>query len=192
MSSSCQDDFLNAVYFAQAEYAQAFIQLLSVGAYLGILFDTMFFRGTYRHIHETSILKGVARTLITLIIFSPFLYAVNFWSSQSRFVEELLIVYILPVFISGFVFYAFSRIMFKQCKLVASEVSSQSLKATHSQVYRENLSDFSYDSEEDDGKLDEDLKGTISCFGQRENMTSSLDSDGDDTLRNSGDLDAQR
>ena len=44
---------------------------------MGIICDTMFFRGTYRHIHDTSILKGIARTLITMVIFSPFVYAVN-------------------------------------------------------------------------------------------------------------------
>ena len=93
---------------------------------MGIICDTMFFRGTYRHIHDTSILKGIARTLITMVIFSPFVYAVNLQNDDWRYVLTLIVVYILPVFISGFVFYAFSRLIFSRCKLVASEVSSKS------------------------------------------------------------------
>ena len=63
---------LNTLMFAENEYANAFVQLICLGSYLGILCDTKFFKGTHREIHNTSILKGLVRTMLTLLIFSPF------------------------------------------------------------------------------------------------------------------------
>ena len=109
--------------FAEAEYAAVFTQLLSLGAYLGILCDTKYFKGTHREIHNTSIFKGILRSLVTVIIFSPFLYLCSA-HLVTDFVPILFVVFILPAFISGFVFFAFSRLLFKRCKLVTDDVSS--------------------------------------------------------------------
>ena len=109
--------------FANAEYAAVFMQLWSLGAYLGILCDTKFFGGTHREIHNTSILKGILRTLVTVIIFSPFLMLTFYHPFGNNYIWILFMVYIVPSFVSGFVFFAFSRLLFEKCKLVASDVA---------------------------------------------------------------------
>jgi len=58
-------------------------------------------------------------------------------------------VYILPAFVIGFVFFAFSRLIFKKCKLVVSDVEKTSPDGQR--LKGDNLSDFSYDSEDEDG-----------------------------------------
>ena len=134
--------------FAKAEYAAAFTQLLSLGAYLGILCDTKFFGGTHREIHNTSIFKGVMRTLLTVIIFSPFL-ALSFIKVNDSFMWILFMVYIIPAFVAGFVFFAFSRLLFEKFKLVASDVTVK-IQDDGRRFIGKTLSDISYDSETDD------------------------------------------
>ena len=94
---------------------------MSLGAYLGILCDTKYFKGTHREIHNTSICKGIIRTLITVIMFSPFFIVVNLRLTHG-FIPILFTVYILPALIFGFIYFAFSRLIFQRCKLVASDV----------------------------------------------------------------------
>ena len=48
---------------------------MALGAYLGILCDTKFFKGTHRDIHNTPVWKGLIRLLCTLLLFSPFIFA---------------------------------------------------------------------------------------------------------------------
>lgn len=151
---------------------------MSLGAYLGILCDTRFFKGTHREIHNTSITKGVLRTLITIVFFSPFLFLANARLTDS-FISILFTVYILPALLGGFLFFAFSRLLFKRCKLVASDVSAGKAygKMASELAYEENrepgrnLSDFSYDSEDDedeDGEIAHSNGRPASCL---ENVT---------------------
>ena len=121
---NCPADFvLNRLDFAKSEFATASIQLMSLGAYLGILCDTKFFRGTHREVHNTSVVKGVLRCLVTLLLFSPFLLLINVdLLNSDNFEVILIVVYVLPAFFSGFFFFAFSRLIFKRCKLVTSDV----------------------------------------------------------------------
>ena len=95
---------------------------MSLGAYLGILCDTKFFKGTHRDIHNTSIVKGILRLLVSITIFSPFFLFIYYISFNPSFLRVLFIVYVLPAFVSGFFFFAFSRLIFKRCKLVTSDV----------------------------------------------------------------------
>ena len=95
--------------FANAEYAVAYIQLMSLGAYLGILCDSKFFSGTHRDIHNTSVRKGIMRVIITALIFSPFLILVNIKSIIASYITILFLIFIMPSFLSGFIFFAFSR-----------------------------------------------------------------------------------
>ena len=104
-------------------------------------------------------MKGVLRTLITIIFFSPFLYLCNarLWDN---FLSILFTVYVIPALLGGFLFFAFSRLLFQRCKLVASDVSARSYGKTGELLNEEmrgqgrNLSDFSYDSEDDDDDND--------------------------------------
>ena len=99
----------NRIMFANAEYAVAYIQLMSLGAYLGILCDSKFFSGTHRDIHNTSVRKGIMRVIITALIFSPFLILVNVKSIIASYITILFLIFIMPSFLSGFIFFAFSR-----------------------------------------------------------------------------------
>ena len=128
---------------------------MCLGAYLGILCDTKYFGGTHRHIHNTTVGKGILRVLITALIFSPFLVIVNAKRFVSSYIATLFIVFVLPAFISGFVIYAFSRLIFERCKLVSSDVTS---KSTDDQHHFNNLSDFSYDSEDDEPEHESGMK----------------------------------
>lgn len=121
---------------------------MSLGAYLGILCDTKFFKGTHRDIHNTSIGKGILRLLVTVTIFSPFFFFMYYISFKPSFLRVLFIFYVLPAFVSGFVFFAFSRLIFQKCKLVTSDVKKN---IQDGQGFKgDNLSDFSYDSEDED------------------------------------------
>ena len=90
---------------------------------MGIICDTKFFKGTHRQIHKTSFWKGLLRTLITLIIFSPFILAVIYIDKYAPYPRILFLVFVVPNFVSGFIFFAFSRLIFERCKLVASDVA---------------------------------------------------------------------
>ena len=123
---------------------------MCLGAYLGILCDTRFFRGTHREIHNTSCLKSLLRLLITLIIFSPLIITVHFIQKDASFPEVIFVVYIIPSFVVGFIFFAFSRLIFQRCKLVASDVDRKNAEGGKLNDQGDNLSDFSYDSEDAD------------------------------------------
>ena len=120
---------MNRLQFAQAEYAAAFTQLLSLGAYLGILCDTKYFKGTHREIHNTSIWKGIARVVVTLSMFSPFFVICNFKLTDG-FVPILFTVYILPALVFSFGYFAFSRKIFQRCRLVTSDVQTRRKSST--------------------------------------------------------------
>jgi hypothetical protein len=69
-------------------------------------------------------------------------------SFKPSFLRVLFIFYVLPAFVSGFVFFAFSRLIFQKCKLVTSDVKKN---IQDGQGFKgDNLSDFSYDSEDED------------------------------------------
>ena len=125
---------------------------MSLGAYLGILCDTKFFKGTHRNIHETSIAKGIIRLIFTLAIFTPFLVIIDTNLASENYIQLLFLTYIVPAFVSNFLFYAFSRPLFAQCKLVASDVqpAKSSVVVSNPDDGGERLSDFSYDSEEEE------------------------------------------
>lgn len=101
---------------------------MCLGAYLGILCDTKFFRGTHREIHNTSCLKGLLRLLISLIIFSPLILAAELIPEDASFSEVIFLVYIIPSFAVGFISFAFSRLIFQRCKLVASDVAQKNIE----------------------------------------------------------------
>ena len=89
---------------------------------MGLLCDTKYFGGTHREIHQTGFIKGVLRTLVSFAIFSPFVIIINAdIFNPDDFFEILFVVYVLPSFISGFFFFAFSRLLFEKCKLVTSD-----------------------------------------------------------------------
>ena len=116
--------------FYEFEFAISCIQLTSLGAYLGILCDTKFFGGTHREVHDTSIVKGILRTLLTLLFFVPFIYTIDSRLLNHDFLTVLILVFVLPSFLSSFIFYAFSRILFKRCRLVTSEACNKRSEET--------------------------------------------------------------
>lgn len=68
---------------------------------------------------------------------------------RNSFYVVLLLVYVMPSFISTFVFFAFSRLLFQRCRLVTSETGSHRSVERSAGQEGDHLSDFSYDSEDD-------------------------------------------
>lgn len=73
---------------------------------------------------------------------------------SDNFATVLFLVYMIPAFLSGFVFFAFSRLIFSRLKLVASDVDTKVLIDSKRVRVCSGMSDISYDSE-DDNDLDD-------------------------------------
>ena len=71
------------------------------------------------------------RTLITIVIFSPFIFAVFYIDTYAPYPRILFLVFVVPNFVSGFIFFAFSRLIFERCKLVASDVAPKNSQREH-------------------------------------------------------------
>jgi hypothetical protein len=53
--------------FAFVEISMFFLSFYSLVPYLGIIFDAKYFRGTSKNIHDTSLIKSIARFFVSLI-----------------------------------------------------------------------------------------------------------------------------
>ena len=59
--------------FSGLEFASACISVIAPGAYLGILVDAKFFKGSHRTLNDTSLCKSIFRFSFTVILLFPFL-----------------------------------------------------------------------------------------------------------------------
>ena len=103
--------------------ANASAQLTIPGAYLGILIDAKFFKGSHRTLNETSICKSIFRFSFSAALTFPFvLLAFGQNKFDDRLITRVMIFYVLPTFFITFLYFAFSRLLFKKLKLVTSDV----------------------------------------------------------------------
>ena len=126
------------------------------------------------------------RTLVSFAIFSPFVFVINAdIFNPDDFFEILFIVYVLPSFISGFFFFAFSRLLFEKCKLVTSDTDCKKLGSQQrsdwgGQRQVDNLSDISYDSEDERADASDNIGENDSVEGaQKEKQGASTQTDSD-------------
>ena len=118
--------------------------------------------------------------VVTISIFYPILYVADQVCFGRSFWQILLFVYAIPSFVLGFVFFAFSRLIFKKCKLVASDVAVKS-QSLGERLQGENLSDFSYDSE-DEQQREQNTNELAASQQQQMDNTVTKSEDEDDSI----------
>ena len=83
--------------------------------------DAKFFKGSHRTLNDTSICKSIFRFSFTVILLFPFLIAA--WSEfkTSSAILQMILFFILPAFLASFLYFAFSRQLFKRIGLVTKD-----------------------------------------------------------------------
>lgn len=109
--------------FAFLELSVFCLCYYTLGAYLGLLFDAKYFRGTPRNIHETTLLKSIARWLVSLIYYTPFIgLTIMYYTKVTRPVVKIIVFYSVFPFCDGFIWYAFSRKLYTKLGLVSQDL----------------------------------------------------------------------
>ena len=99
----------------------ACVSIIAPGAYLGILVDAKFFKGSHRTLNDTSACKSIFRFSFTIILLFPSMLLA--WSEfqTSSVIVQMLFFFVLPGFLASFLYFAFSRLLFKKIGLVTSD-----------------------------------------------------------------------
>ena len=105
--------------FAFLEISVFCLCYYSLGAYLGMIFDAKYFRGTSRNIHDTSLLKSIARFFVALIWYGPFIcFYIYYYTKVTKPVVKIFSFYAIFPFFDAFIWYAISRKVFGKLGLV--------------------------------------------------------------------------
>ena len=89
------------------------------GAYIGIIFDAIFFGGSPETINKGMPLwKGVLRILVALLIISPFGAMYFFISDNANVMTLFLVKSTLPGFFMTFIIFSVIKIVYKRLRLI--------------------------------------------------------------------------
>ena len=97
--------------------------MISLGTYLGILVDAKFFKGSHRTLNDTSVIKTIFRFSFTAAVTIPFVLLSLFqMQNEDKLFNKVVYFFVLPCFSVTFIYFGFSRLLFKRLKLVTSDV----------------------------------------------------------------------
>ena len=85
--------------------------------------DAKFFKGSHRTLNETSIIRSIFRFSFSAALTFPFILIS--WIELNvgeKLVSRVMIFYVVPSFFVTFLYFAFSRLLFKKLNLVTSDV----------------------------------------------------------------------
>lgn len=113
---------LTELMFHNAVFVEYGISFYIFGCYIGLICDARQYKGSIPQLNQTSLAKTAARIVLSIIPIIPIYVCPLFLINSSRFLFVIMVIkYILPTFMIGFLLYGHSKVIYQRFNLVNDE-----------------------------------------------------------------------